>query len=115
MSGPFAADYDCDNMSLFVLKDSQSVEECKCFNCPHADWSPYSSELSHFIDDYQAMCTTLCWSDSMCGVIVTKCHEELLTKKAQFISLTNTHKSVMDFITTAISTSGRDFKIVSTE
>ena len=40
MCGPFAGNYDGDEISLFIVRDQKSIDECKAFSWPNQDWSP---------------------------------------------------------------------------
>lgn len=114
MCAPFAADYDGDEMSLFVVKDPDSISECRAFKWPYDVDSPYKPELNgdvmssatHHSDrtSYnQAICTTVCWQDRQRGMRITRCHENWMTSRSAFISMNSAHTSVESFMDTAIS------------
>ena len=93
MCAPFAADYDGDEMTLFIVKDRLSIKECESFGWPHGQSSPYKPDNNDLVmprgnpgsrEDRdlvydQAICSTLCWSDRTGGARVNKCHERWLT------------------------------------
>lgn len=122
MCGPFGADYDGDEMTIFAVTTQKAKRECEAFEWPHDDWSPYNADYNDpmYLEpgddqvvamqlddvnpaDLQAMCTSVCWLDRTMGLRITHFHERWLTKKAQFISMTEKHDDVDAFLDMAMS------------
>ena len=117
MCAPFAADYDGDEMTLFIVKDRLSIKECKSFNWPHGQSSPYKPDNSALVmprgnldpkENHdpvydQAICSTLCWSDRANKTRVNKCHERWLTSRSGFIGMRTAHDDLADFMSTAMN------------
>lgn len=113
MCAPFAADYDEDEMTLFAMKESESILECQTFKWSYGQSSPHNKDFNKMVvpfstakipnpSAHQAMCTTVTWSDRRRGMAITNCHEKRLTSRSHFFSLNKSHKDLDDFMNTSI-------------
>jgi hypothetical protein len=114
MCGPYGADFDGDEMTLFGVCNPTSEAECASFVWDYSKWNPYSDALyNSVVGPHQqhvcsntkmlAMCTTLCWSDRTEGVACVDAHTKWLTSKSAFIAMKSAHESAHSLCLKAIN------------
>ena len=112
MCGPYAADFDGDEMTFYPVVTSNAEMECEAFKWNHKTWTPYNDSLyASMVHPRQkpvesksntlAICTTVCWTDRKSGLRATQAHEKWLTSKRAMIGMTHKHQSISDFIAAA--------------
>jgi len=115
MCGPYGADFDGDEMTLFGVYSTKAQEECATFLWDHSRWTPYSDETNDYayiVPNNQsvcrtrantvAICTTLTWKDRLDGIKCTSVHAKWLTSVSSFISITRQHSNPVEFATAAM-------------
>ena len=91
MCTPFGANYDGDEMAIFIVKDPNSISECKSFKWYYSDTSPCNLDRSETVvpllvqkeeidTDYEAACTAICCSDTERHIIITPVHSKWMDK-----------------------------------
>lgn len=114
MCAPYAADYDGDKMTLFLMYDELSIAECQAFK-----WD-YQSITDEFISGYNELCTqrtaphdtiqsvraaaiatTTCMLDINKKLKITSTHERHMPSKSSFIRYNLQLMSAMDFASRA--------------
>ena len=116
MYGPYAANYDGDEMTLFPIYDELAVAECCTF-----EWD-YKSVTSEFVSSRDELCdlsernsndlrciqsatiaTTTCLSDHIKHLVITPTHERQMTSRSSFVWYDVRPMSVMEFVDTGHS------------
>jgi hypothetical protein len=116
MCGPYAADFDGDEMTLFVVKREESIKECKSFRWKYGTLSdpqlhqqliPNTEQTWNAGFDEMSMRSTTCWSDKQRPYEdkfkITEAHKRLGLNVGSFVAFGKSHNSPLEFCQRAMS------------
>lgn len=112
MCRPFGADFDGDEMTLFPLKDINSLSECGKFQWKystlsnekiHSDLLPSRHPVHHGGFAAMYLRSTLCWSDTnRRDLKITHAHKMCGVTISSFIRFSKPHKNALEFASIAL-------------